>query len=203
MSECFLALLLRLGCSIPCKFHCHPQLNFYRIFNKFKCSTFIDFHYNKILAKTMICSRLLFLAGVAVLIAGGSLQGSDDLDDQKTGTKLVRIGYCIVTVFVGFLLALQIFFWSRKSQLNRTSLMVRLSFFRDSREQILTIVSNPGTSQRVLGHAVLHRSPELRFPFHIPPRSNMEPVDWTGCTVHCDGIVDGVLRCSYLFVHWI
>ncbi|EEA28692.1 conserved hypothetical protein [Talaromyces marneffei ATCC 18224] len=76
--------------------------------------TFIDFRKNKALAKIIICSRLLFLAGVAVLITGGCLQGSDSPDDQETGTKLVRIGYCIVTVFVACLLSFQLFFWSRK-----------------------------------------------------------------------------------------
>uniref|UniRef100_A0A093VGV8 Uncharacterized protein n=1 Tax=Talaromyces marneffei PM1 TaxID=1077442 RepID=A0A093VGV8_TALMA len=79
-----------------------------------ECRTFIDFRKNKALAKIIICSRLLFLAGVAVLITGGCLQGSDSPDDQETGTKLVRIGYCIVTVFVACLLSFQLFFWSRK-----------------------------------------------------------------------------------------
>ncbi|KAE8555688.1 hypothetical protein TMatcc_002954 [Talaromyces marneffei ATCC 18224] len=86
--------------------------------------TFIDFRKNKALAKIIICSRLLFLAGVAVLITGGCLQGSDSPDDQETGTKLVRIGYCIVTVFVACLLSFQLFFWSRKSKLSQTSFLV-------------------------------------------------------------------------------
>ncbi|PCG93919.1 Hypothetical protein PENO1_060730 [Penicillium occitanis (nom. inval.)] len=86
--------------------------------------TFIDFRQNKILTKTIVCSRLLFLAGVAVLITGGCLQGSDSLDDQETGTKLVRIGYCIVTVFVACLLSFQLFFWARKSKLSHTSFKV-------------------------------------------------------------------------------
>ncbi|RAO69571.1 uncharacterized protein BHQ10_005583 [Talaromyces amestolkiae] len=83
--------------------------------------TFIDFRENKILAKTIVCSRLLFLAGVAVLITGGCLQGSDSSGDLETGTKLVRIGYCLVTVFVACLLSFQIFFWLRKSKLSHTS----------------------------------------------------------------------------------
>lgn len=90
------------------------------------CSTFIDFRQNKILTKTIVCSRLLFLAGIAVLITGGCLQGSDSPDDQETGTKLVRIGYCIVTVFVACLLSFQLFFWTRKSKLSHTSFKVRI-----------------------------------------------------------------------------
>lgn len=90
------------------------------------CSTFIDFRQNKTLAKTVICSRLLFLAGVAVLITGGCLQGSDSSSDLKTGTKLVRIGYGLVAVFVACLLSFQLFFWLRKSKLSHTSCMVRI-----------------------------------------------------------------------------
>lgn len=60
-----------------------------------------------------------------------------------------------------------------------------------------------GTQQRVLGHAVFYRAPDLRLPFHIPPRSDMELVDWTSCAIYCNGIVDGVLRSSYLSVYWI
>lgn len=89
-------------------------------------STFVDFRENKILTKTIVCSRLLFLAGVAVLITGGVLQGDDSPDDQETGTKLVRIGYCIVTVFVACLFSFQLFFWSKKSKLSQTSFLVSL-----------------------------------------------------------------------------
>ncbi|EED22791.1 conserved hypothetical protein [Talaromyces stipitatus ATCC 10500] len=86
--------------------------------------TYVDFRENKILTKTIVCSRLLLLAGVALLVTGGSLQGDDSPDDQATGTKLVRIGYCIVTVFVACLFSFQLFFWSRRSQLSRTSFFV-------------------------------------------------------------------------------
>lgn len=63
-------------------------------------------------------------------------------------------------------------------------------------------VSYPDTPQYVPGHAFLYCAPDLRFSFDIPPRSDMELTDRPGCAVHCDGLVDGVLRRSYLLGHW-
>lgn len=72
---------------------------------------------------------MLFISGLAILIAGGCLQGSDSMHDVATGTKLVRAGYCIVAVFVAFVLSFQVFFWSKKRMLSCTSALVSVFCF--------------------------------------------------------------------------
>ncbi|KAJ5642891.1 uncharacterized protein N7484_005398 [Penicillium longicatenatum] len=66
-------------------------------------------------------SRLLFLAGISLTIAGGALEGSDTTSDVPIGMKLVKAGYSIVVVFAAILLAIQAYFWTQYSLFSKTS----------------------------------------------------------------------------------
>jgi len=66
--------------------------------------------------------RLLFLAGIALLIAGSVLIGNyNNADDVKTGLKLAKAGYIEIAFIIAIVLAFDIFFWSRLKSLSHTS----------------------------------------------------------------------------------
>lgn len=70
-------------------------------------------------------SRVLFLVGISLTVAGGALEGSDTTSDVLIGLKLVKAGYSIVVVFAAILLAIQAYFWTQYSLFSRTSRLVR------------------------------------------------------------------------------
>ncbi|KAJ5513386.1 hypothetical protein N7463_002938 [Penicillium fimorum] len=69
----------------------------------------------------LVVSRVLFIVGIGLTVAGGALEGSDTNSDVLIGIKLVKSGYIIVVVFVGCLLAMQVYFWTQRSSLSITS----------------------------------------------------------------------------------
>ncbi|KAF4769559.1 hypothetical protein HAV15_012030 [Penicillium sp. str.  len=69
----------------------------------------------------LVVSRVLFIVGIGLTVAGGALEGSDTDSDVLIGFKLVKTGYIIVVVFVGCLLAMQVYFWTQRSCLSVTS----------------------------------------------------------------------------------
>ncbi|KAJ5383761.1 hypothetical protein N7517_001672 [Penicillium concentricum] len=69
----------------------------------------------------LVVSRILFIVGIGLTVAGGALEGSDTNSDVLIGIKLVKSGYIIVVVFVGCLLAMQVYFWTNRSSLSVTS----------------------------------------------------------------------------------
>ena len=73
----------------------------------------------------LVVSRVLFIVGIGLTVAGGVLEGSDTDSDVLIGFKLVKAGYIIVVVFVGCLLAMQVYFWTQRSCLSVTSRTVR------------------------------------------------------------------------------
>lgn len=84
-----------------------------------------DFQHNSSIRYGLILSRVLFFVGIALLIAGGSLEGNYNNESSvMTGLKLVRAGYIIIAVFVGCLLAFQVYFWRRAARLSLTSMTV-------------------------------------------------------------------------------
>ncbi|KAL4881336.1 hypothetical protein BJY04DRAFT_218505 [Aspergillus karnatakaensis] len=58
-------------------------------------------------------SRILFLIGIGLTVAGGVLEGSDTISDVLIGLKLVKAGYIVVVVFAGCLLATQGYLWTQ------------------------------------------------------------------------------------------
>ncbi|KAL4785949.1 hypothetical protein BJX76DRAFT_346557 [Aspergillus varians] len=66
-------------------------------------------------------SRVLFIVGIGLAVGGGALEGSDTASDVLIGIKLVKAGYIVVVVFVGCLLAMQVYFWTLRSWLSDTS----------------------------------------------------------------------------------
>ncbi|CAG7925164.1 unnamed protein product [Penicillium olsonii] len=76
---------------------------------------------NRHIRQCLVLSRVLFIVGIGLTVAGGALEGSDTVSDALTGLKLVKTGYIIVVVFVGCLLAVQIYFWTQRSYLSTTS----------------------------------------------------------------------------------
>jgi hypothetical protein len=73
----------------------------------------------------LVVTRFLFIAGIALTVAGGALEGSDTVSDALTGIKIVKAGYIVVLVFVGCLLAMQVYFWTQRLCLTATSRTVR------------------------------------------------------------------------------
>lgn len=80
---------------------------------------------NRHIRQCLVLSRILFVVGIGLTVAGGALEGSDTVSDALTGLKLVKTGYIIVVVFVGCLLAVQVYFWTQRSYLSATSKTVR------------------------------------------------------------------------------
>ncbi|CAG8273190.1 unnamed protein product [Penicillium salamii] len=76
---------------------------------------------NRHIRQCLVLSRILFVVGIGLTVAGGALEGSDTVSDALTGLKLVKTGYIIVVVFVGCLLAVQVYFWTQRSYLSATS----------------------------------------------------------------------------------
>jgi len=72
--------------------------------------------------------RLLFLAGLALLIAGSVLIGNyKNTDDVKTGLKLAKAGYIVIAVIIAIVFAFDVFFWSRSKSLSHTSRRVLIA----------------------------------------------------------------------------
>ncbi|KAF4172293.1 hypothetical protein CNMCM8694_001625 [Aspergillus lentulus] len=77
---------------------------------------------NKGLHLPMSISRFLFIAGIALIIAGGSLAGDyTDADSVKTGRTLTKAGYIVVAVFMAGLVLIQWNFWRQYASLSRAS----------------------------------------------------------------------------------
>ncbi|KAK9242880.1 hypothetical protein V1506DRAFT_524189 [Lipomyces tetrasporus] len=86
--------------------------------------TFLDFTDNRAIHYGIAFSRVLFLVGIVLLIAGESLEGNNIPSDVLTGLHLAEAGYIVVAVFAGWLFAVQALFWTRLSKLSRTSTRV-------------------------------------------------------------------------------
>lgn len=77
---------------------------------------------NKGLQMPMGVSRFLFIAGIALVIAGGSLAGNyTDADSVNTGRTLTKAGYIVVAVFMAGLVLIQGQFWRQYASLSRAS----------------------------------------------------------------------------------
>ncbi|KAE8352208.1 hypothetical protein BDV28DRAFT_5354 [Aspergillus coremiiformis] len=76
---------------------------------------------DKRVRQCLVLSRVLFLVGIALAVAGGCLEGSDEISDVNIGLKLVKAGYSVVVVFLACLVVAQAYFWTRLSDLSRTS----------------------------------------------------------------------------------
>ncbi|KAH8705236.1 hypothetical protein BGW36DRAFT_421802 [Talaromyces proteolyticus] len=103
-----------------------PDLVFATTFSKtMPHSTHIDYKHDRVLHYLVVTSRLLFLAGIGLLVGGGVLEGNyNDQSSVQTGIKLSRAGYCVVAAFVGTLLLFLAFFWVKRQTLSSTSLLV-------------------------------------------------------------------------------
>ncbi|RHZ59261.1 uncharacterized protein CDV56_106529 [Aspergillus thermomutatus] len=81
-----------------------------------------DFKSNKSLRLPMSVSRILFVVGIALVIAGGSLTGNyTDADSVRTGHTLTKAGYIVVAVFMACLVLFQGYFWRQYASLSRAS----------------------------------------------------------------------------------
>ncbi|GIJ90923.1 hypothetical protein Asppvi_009888 [Aspergillus pseudoviridinutans] len=81
-----------------------------------------EFKDNKTLNMPMRISRLLFIVGIVLIIAGGSLTGNyDDVDSVNTGRTLSKAGYIVVAVFMASLVFIQWRFWKQYNSLSRAS----------------------------------------------------------------------------------
>lgn len=70
----------------------------------------------------MIFSRLIFLAAVALLVAGGVYVGNyKQPSSVSLGIKLVRAGYIVVVVLLAYLIGFQVYLWIRSGQLSHCS----------------------------------------------------------------------------------
>ena len=73
----------------------------------------------------VISTRALFLLGVCLLVAGGSLEGQYKKRAMATaGLKLVKAGYVVIAIIFAILLGFQAYFWLMKRALSSSSLTV-------------------------------------------------------------------------------
>jgi hypothetical protein len=114
------------------------------------------------------CIPSAFYCRLGLTIAGGALEGSDTDNDVLIGFKLVKAGYIIVVVFVGCLLAMQVYFWTQRSCLSVTSRTVcrprYVYFLFSSRANILFLDSQRHSS----GYTFYSRSHRIPLSVRIP-----------------------------------
>jgi hypothetical protein len=73
----------------------------------------------------VIFSRLLFLAAVGLLVAGGVYVGNyKQPNSVSLGIKLVRAGYIVVVVLLTYLIGFQVYLWIQRGQLSHCSATV-------------------------------------------------------------------------------
>jgi hypothetical protein len=84
-------------------------------------SKFMDFSESKTLHYGIAFSRVLFITGVGLLVAGGVLEGMANPSSVETGLQLVEAGYIIVAAFVGCLFGFETFFWTHHARLSHPS----------------------------------------------------------------------------------
>jgi hypothetical protein len=74
----------------------------------------------------VILTRILFLIGVVLLIAGGCFVGNYKSANQVSlGDKLVKAGYIVVAAILAILIAFQAYLCSYGARLSRISTTVR------------------------------------------------------------------------------
>lgn len=120
---------------------------------------------NARLGRFLLLSRLLFFAGLALTVAGGALEGSDNNDDVLTGVKLVKAGYFIVLVFLLCLLAVQGYFWQRSSRLSKTAQTV--CYPKIGLIYYVLTVDGTGSESYGSGYAIHGCSHHLPLPFGL------------------------------------
>jgi hypothetical protein len=82
--------------------------------------------YELLLRRGMVAMRILFLLGIALIIAGGVLEGQDQSSDVSTSIKLVKAGYIVILAFVLSLFLLLTFLWLQASTFPATAKKVKL-----------------------------------------------------------------------------
>lgn len=132
------------------------------------CRVALERNMSRQIRQCLVVSRVLFIVGIGLTVAGGALEGSDTDSDVLIGLKLVKAGYIIVVVFVGCLLAMQVYFWTQRSCLSVTSRTVSrpryVYSFSFSRANILFPDSQRHSSGYTL-YSCSHRVPlSVRIP---------------------------------------
>ncbi|KMP01725.1 hypothetical protein DIZ76_010951 [Coccidioides immitis] len=84
--------------------------------------TALDFQNSPGVRYGLILSRIFFIGGIFVIVAGASIVGDTDHPKKvSTGSDLVKSGYIILAIFVATLLGFQAYFWFKRSGLTQTS----------------------------------------------------------------------------------
>lgn len=83
------------------------------------------FHDFPTLRILVIFCRVLFSIGVALLVAGSSLEGQyTNPDRTSNGLKLVKAGYVVVLVIFATLIAFKAYFWTKAAEIGRSGKLV-------------------------------------------------------------------------------
>lgn len=73
----------------------------------------------------VFATRALFLLGVILLVAGGTLEGQyQNPGLAKIGPRLVKAGYIVLVIIFAILLAFQTYFWFMRKRLCSSSITV-------------------------------------------------------------------------------
>ncbi|KAK8213556.1 hypothetical protein M8818_002858 [Zalaria obscura] len=79
----------------------------------------LDFPKDALYPKAIIATRVFFLAGIAILVAGSCLLGNyKSPGDTTTGIKLVRAGYVLIAAVLGILVMFGAHIWTRRTLLS-------------------------------------------------------------------------------------
>lgn len=98
-------------------------------FRLLSSSKWTDFSEDKRLHLMIIFTRAVFLVGVCLVVAGGSLEGQYHQPSLVAqGTKLLKAGYVAAVLNIALLAAFIIFFFSVKATLSTSSVRVSLHF---------------------------------------------------------------------------
>lgn len=85
-------------------------------------SKFLDYRDNSHLSRAFIIMRILFLAGIVLLIAGSVELGNYNVPSEVSlGLKLAKAGYIILVVIIAWLAGFDVFFWTQHGSLSPSS----------------------------------------------------------------------------------
>ena len=117
-----------------------------------EASTATYFRGSSTLRFVVIFCRILFSVGVALLVAGGCLEGQYNTPNlSSVGLKLVKAGYIVVTVIFLTLLGFEAYFWANRVKLAQTGLLVSIDpFHQHFLSKVLMIMYYGIASQRSL-----------------------------------------------------
>lgn len=148
-------------------------------------------------SKLMIIVRLLFIAALSLLVAGGAIS----LNGNSIGDNLVKAAYIIFTAILSAIIAMILHLRFQKSKLVPKSLIVRIrgTWFMHSYKILTWFAVPPRGYHR---HPISHPTHRLRCSLCIPVSRHLEPPRRFRSGLCPHGSVARIYHYRHLCVSW-